>query len=66
MPNANICIYANFCRYSIFLTSAASAFQDKESIGPGDWVVALRSGLDAVMLYGGAEPGDRTLASRIF
>ena len=51
--------------YSIFLTSAASAFQNKENIENTDWVVALRSGLKAVCLYGGAEPGDRTMASRI-
>ena len=25
------------------------------------WVRALRGGLDAVMLYGGARPGDRTM-----
>ena len=27
----------------------------------GDWVEALRLGLEAVMKYGGARPGDRTM-----
>ena len=27
------------------------------------WVRALRGGLDAVMLYGGARPGDRTMVT---
>ena len=47
--------------YSILLTSAASAFQDRASVEAGDWVRALRLGLEAVMLYGGAAPGDRTM-----
>ena len=47
--------------YSILLTSAASAFQGKDSVEAEDWVRALRSGLEAVMLYGGAAPGDRTM-----
>jgi len=47
--------------YSILLTSAASAFQGRDDVHPEDWVRALRAGLDAVMLYGGAEPGDRTM-----
>ena len=47
--------------YSILLTSAASAFQGKASVEAEDWVRALRSGLEAVMLYGGASPGDRTM-----
>jgi len=52
--------------YSILLTSAASAFQNKESIEAEDWVKALRSGLDAVMLYGGARPGDRTMIDALY
>ena len=49
--------------YSILLTSAASAFQGRDDVHPEDWVRALRAGLDAVMLYGGAEPGDRTMVT---
>ena len=49
--------------YSILLTSAASAFQDRASVEAGDWVQALRLGLEAVMLYGGAAPGDRTMVT---
>ena len=47
--------------YSILLTTAATAFQDKEKLESRDWVEALRLGLEAVMKYGGARPGDRTM-----
>ena len=51
--------------YSILLTSAASAFQDRDKVDAVDWVRSLRSGLDAVMLYGGASPGDRTMVKAV-
>lgn len=51
--------------YSILLTSAASAFQDRDKVEAVDWVRSLRSGLDAVMLYGGASPGDRTMVKAV-
>jgi len=49
--------------YSLLFTGAAKAFMDHVS---GDvereaWVRALRYGLETVMKYGGAEPGDRTM-----
>ena len=47
--------------YSILLTAAATAFQGLEVVEPGHWVEALRLGLEAVMKYGGARPGDRTM-----
>ena len=47
--------------YSILLTSAATAFQGLEVVEGRHWVEALRLGLEAVMKYGGARPGDRTM-----
>jgi len=49
--------------YSLLFTAAARAFQDEVSgdVDPMSWVRALRLGLDTVMRYGGAEPGDRTM-----
>jgi len=49
--------------YSILLTSAGRAFQDQVAgqVEPQAWVRALRYGLEAVMRYGGAAPGDRTM-----
>jgi len=49
--------------YSILLTSAGRAFQDQVGgeVEPGAWVRALKYGLEAVMKYGGAAPGDRTM-----
>lgn len=41
---------------SIFFTATAAALQSGLAVAP-----ALRSGLDRVMFYGGAVPGDRTL-----
>ena len=47
--------------YSILLTAAACAFQGLEVVEASHWVEALRLGLEAVMKYGGARPGDRTM-----
>jgi len=48
--------------YSILLTSAGRAFQEQVGeVEPGAWVRALKFGLEAVMKYGGAAPGDRTM-----
>merc|ERR1712013_4679 len=49
--------------YSILLTSAGRAFQDQVGgeVKPDAWVRALKYGLEAVMKYGGAAPGDRTM-----
>jgi len=49
--------------YSILLTSAGRAFQDQVGgeVEPDAWVRALKYGLEAVMKYGGAAPGDRTM-----
>ena len=47
--------------YSILLTAAATAFQGLEVVEASHWVEALRLGLEAVMKYGGARPGDRTM-----
>ena len=49
--------------YSILLTTAAGAFAEKKTVEPGDWVAALRAGIEAVMRYGGAKPGDRTMVA---
>ena len=51
--------------YSILLTSAGRAFQDQVGgeVEPDAWVRALKYGLEAVMKYGGAAPGDRTMVS---
>ena len=48
--------------YSILLTSAAGALGE-DTVEAASWVRALRGGLDAVMLYGGARPGDRTMVT---
>ena len=48
--------------YSILLTSAAGALGE-DTVEAAGWVRALRGGLDAVMLYGGARPGDRTMVT---
>jgi len=49
--------------YSLLLTSAGRAFQDSVGgcVGPDAWARALQYGLEAVMKYGGAAPGDRTM-----
>jgi len=48
--------------YSILLTSAGRAFQEQVGeVEPDAWVRALKFGLEAVMKYGGAAPGDRTM-----
>lgn len=54
--------------YSILLTSASRAFQDQVggSVDPSQWVRALRLGLEAVMTYGGAQPGDRTMIDALY
>ncbi len=41
---------------SIFFTATAAALQSGHALAP-----ALRAGLDRVMFYGGAKPGDRTM-----
>merc|ERR1712168_1405948 len=54
--------------HSILLTSAGRAFQDQVAgdVEPAAWVRALRFGLEAVMKYGGAEPGDRTMIDALY
>lgn len=49
--------------YSLFFTGAARAFQDQAAgdVDPLSWIRALGYGLETVMKYGGAEPGDRTM-----
>ncbi|XP_041354639.1 triokinase/FMN cyclase-like isoform X2 [Gigantopelta aegis] len=47
--------------YSLFLTSAAECL--KTSTTPEAWSEALKQGIHAIMKYGGAEPGDRTMAA---
>jgi len=54
--------------YSILLAAAGRAFQDQVG-GEVDslaWVRGLRYGLEAVMKYGGAEPGDRTMIDALY
>jgi len=54
--------------YSLLFTAAASAFQDQVGgeVDPAAWIRALRLGLDSVMKYGGAEPGDRTMIDALY
>ena len=54
--------------YSILLTSAGRAFQDQVGgeVKPDAWVRALKYGLEAVMKYGGAAPGDRTMIDALY
>merc|ERR1719435_174816 len=54
--------------YSILLTSASRAFQDQVGgeVKPDAWVRALKYGLEAVMKYGGASPGDRTMIDALY
>ncbi|XP_069701381.1 triokinase/FMN cyclase isoform X1 [Periplaneta americana] len=50
--------------YSIFFAAAAKAFQKKNENDPVNaqtWLEALREGIAAVMRYGRAEIGDRTM-----
>jgi len=54
--------------YSLLFTGAASAFQD-DSLDAADkhtWIKSLRIGLETVMKYGGAEPGDRTMIDALY
>ncbi|CAL9694070.1 unnamed protein product [Knipowitschia caucasica] len=45
--------------YSLFLSAAAPhVTQESQS---GDWARAVHAGTQAMMRYGGAEPGDRTM-----
>ncbi|KAK7103123.1 triokinase/FMN cyclase-like [Littorina saxatilis] len=45
--------------YSLFLTAAAVPL--RSGVGASDWAKALQAGITAVMRYGGAEPGHRTM-----
>ncbi|XP_025105871.1 triokinase/FMN cyclase-like [Pomacea canaliculata] len=45
--------------YSLFLTAASSPLQTGTEAK--DWCVALQTGIQAMMKYGGAEPGQRTM-----
>ncbi|XP_030855441.1 triokinase/FMN cyclase-like [Strongylocentrotus purpuratus] len=45
--------------YGLFLLAAQQALGDEP--GFGDWVEALRQGMDRIMKYGKAEVGDRTM-----
>ncbi len=45
---------------SIFFTATAAALQSGLALAP-----ALRAGLDRVMFYGGAKPGDRTMVDAL-
>jgi dihydroxyacetone kinase len=49
--------------YSILLISAGRAFQDQVGgeVEPDAWVRALKYGLEDVVRYDGAAPGDRTM-----
>ena len=47
--------------YSLFLSAAAGTMVTDTS--PAAWCEALGAGLQAIMRYGGAQPGDRTMVS---
>ncbi|XP_061465773.1 triokinase/FMN cyclase isoform X3 [Rhineura floridana] len=45
--------------YGLFLTAAAQHLQINDDIAA--WSIAMDAGIDAMMRYGGAAPGDRTM-----
>ncbi|KAJ8308298.1 hypothetical protein KUTeg_013172 [Tegillarca granosa] len=45
--------------YSLLFSSASSVLQ--QSLSPQVWCDALKLGIQTIMRYGGAEPGDRTM-----
>lgn len=45
--------------YSLLFSSASSVLQ--QSLSPQVWCDALKLGIETIMRYGGAEPGDRTM-----
>lgn len=54
--------------YSLLFTGAAKAFMDHVGgqVEVEGWVRGLRYGLDTVMKYGGAQPGDRTMIDALW
>jgi len=54
--------------YSILLTAGSRAFQDQVggAVDVTGWVRALRLGIEAVMQYGGANIGDRTMVDALY
>merc|ERR1711973_245971 len=53
--------------YSLLFTGAARAFQESTDASQKlVWIQALRIGLETVMKYGGAEPGDRTMIDALY
>jgi len=52
--------------YSLFLTAASAAFQDPSHCWDNkSWCLALKEGTEAVVKYGGAKLGDRTLVDAL-
>ncbi len=47
--------------YTLFLTAASSCLEGEGTKTSNDWLLALRSGIDAIIKYGGADVGDRTM-----
>jgi len=52
--------------YSLFLTAASRAFNDVTTVSIPAWSKAVKAGVHAVMRYGLAEPGDRTLLDALY
>ncbi|XP_029207426.2 LOW QUALITY PROTEIN: triokinase/FMN cyclase-like [Acropora millepora] len=47
--------------YSLLLTSGAVHLKTNSDSDAGTWAQALNAGIQSIMRYGGAEPGDRTM-----
>ena len=49
--------------YTLFLTAASNCLEGEDyTKTSNDWLLALQSGIDAIIRYGGADVGDRTMA----
>lgn len=53
-----------FQLYALMFSAAAQSFTN--SADAKDWYLAIKSGLEAIMKYGQAKPGSRSMASSIF
>ncbi|KAI9353786.1 dhal domain-containing protein, partial [Obelidium mucronatum] len=47
--------------YCIMLDAAAGFLSSCSNVSPESWAISLEKGLEAIIKYGGAKPGDRTM-----
>jgi dihydroxyacetone kinase len=52
--------------YSLFLAAASRTLADVTAISLAAWSKAVKVGVEAIMRYGRAEPGDRTLLDALY